>query len=139
MSKKLIEGLWKTETEKLASSLPKTRKSLAGLIETPNFILGDGQNSEVTQSDLEYLCELIPESLWKDFHLPIIFQKRKQIYTLLGDITEKWIVEKILELTNTSPFLLEVFKPREYYFAYHYQRVQKIVPTVVFLTIAIDP
>ena len=138
MSKKLIRGLWKAETTKIKASLPKTKKKLSSLIETPRFELGDGQISQVTQNDLDYLCQILPSSLWEKIKLPLIFQKKKQLYNLLGDKLEHWVVEKILELTISSPHLLKLFSPREYYFVYHYQQVQKTVPSVVFLTFAVE-
>lgn len=138
MSKKLIKGLWKAETTKIKTSLPKIKKNLSSLIETPCFELGDGQISQVTQNDLDYLSQILPSSLWEEIKLPLIFQKKKQLYPLLGDRLEHWVVEKILELTTSSPHLLKLFSPREYYFVYHYQQVQKTVPSVVFLTFAIE-
>jgi uncharacterized protein (UPF0216 family) len=138
MSKRLINGLWKTEKEKIYKSLPRKKIALKSLIETPSFMLRNNQISDINQKELDYLCGLLPSSLWGELYLPLIFQKRKQLYILLGEKLEKWIVEKILELTTTSPFVLELFSPRQDYFAYHYQRVQKTIPTLVFLTFAID-
>ena len=138
MSKRLINGLWKAEKEKIYSSLPRKKMSLESLLETPTFTIRNNQISEVNRIDLDYLCEILPSSLWGELYLPLIFQKRKQLYILLGEQLEKWIVEKILDLTPTSPFLLDLFSPRHDYFVYHYQRVQKTIPTLVFLTFAID-
>ncbi len=138
MSKRLINGLWKAEKEKIYSSLPRKKMSLESLLETPTFTIRNNQISEVNRIDLDYLCEILPSSLWGELYLPLIFQKRKQLYILLGEQLEKWIVEKILDLTTTSPLLLDVFSPRHDYFVYHYQRVQKTIPTLVFLTFAID-
>ena len=137
MSKKLIKGLWKAETNKIKGSLPKMRKNLANLMETPSFVLENGQISQVAEKDIEYLCEIVPSSLWEEVKLPLIFQKKKQQYNLLGDKLEKWVVEKILELTTNSPYLLRIFSPRDYYFVYHYQQVQKKIPSLVFLTFTI--
>ena len=137
MSKRLINGLWKAEKEKIYSSLPRKKMSLESLLETPTFTIRNNQISEVNRIDLDYLCEILPSSLWGELYLPLIFQKRKQLYILLGEQLEKWIVEKILDLTTTSPLLLDLFSPRHDYFVYHYQRVQKTIPTLVFLTFAI--
>ncbi|PWI48958.1 hypothetical protein CEE45_04305 [Candidatus Heimdallarchaeota archaeon B3_Heim] len=138
MSKRLINGLWKAEKEKIYGSLPRKKMSLESLLETPTFTIRNNQISEVNRIDLDYLCEILPSSLWGELYLPLIFQKRKQLYILLGAQLEKWIVEKILDLTTTSPLLLDIFTPRHDYFVYHYQRVQKTIPTLVFLTFAID-
>ena len=138
MSKKLLNGLWKAEQTKIYDSLPRKKISLQTLLEKPEILLRNNQISEVKKNELTYLCDLLPSSLWGDLHLPLIFQKRKQLYTLLGEKLEKWVVEKILELTTISPFLLELFSPRNDYFAYHYQRIQKTIPTLVFLTFVID-
>ncbi|MHA1996070.1 MAG: DUF61 family protein [Candidatus Hodarchaeales archaeon] len=138
MSKRLINGLWKTEKEKIYNSLPRKKISLKLLNETPSFILRNNQISDINKRELDYLSELLPSSLWDKLYLPLIFQKRKQLYILLGEKLEKWVVEKILDLTNTSPFVLDLFSPRGDYFAYHYQRVQKTIPTLVFLTFVID-
>ncbi|MHA1976938.1 MAG: DUF61 family protein [Candidatus Hodarchaeales archaeon] len=138
MSKKLINGLWRAEKEKIYNSLPRKTLSLERLLKTPIFTLRNDQTSEIDERELKFLCELLPSSLWGDLNLPLIFQKRKQLYILLGEKLEQWIVEKILDLTNTSPFLLDLFSPRKDYFAYHYQRVQKKIPTLIFLTFALD-
>jgi len=139
MSKRLINGLWKSEQEKIYNSLPRKKISLEFLIEKPSFALRNNQISEIDERELDYLCEILPSSLWGELYLPLIFQKRKQLYILLGEKLEKWIVEKILELTDTSPFMLDLFSPRHEYFVYHYQQVQKTIPTLVFLTFAMDP
>ncbi len=138
MSKRLIDGLWKAEKTKIYNSLPRKKISLASLLENPIFTLRNNQTSEITRAELDYLCNLLPKSLWEELYLPLVFQKKKQLYTLLGEKLERWVVEKILSLTKTSPFLLELFSPRSDYFAYHYQRVQKKIPTLVFLTFAIE-
>ena len=136
MSKRLIDGLWKSEKEKIYNSLPRRKLSLTKLLETPAFTLRNNQTSDINKTELDFLCELLPSSLWGDIKLPLIFQKRKQLYILLGEKLEKWIVETILELTDTSPFLLDLFSPRQDYFVYHFQRVQKTLSTLVFLTFA---
>ena len=136
MSRRLIDGLWKSEKEKIYNSLPRRKLSLTKLLETPAFTLRNNQTSDINKTELDFLCELLPSSLWGDIKLPLIFQKRKQLYILLGEKLEKWIVETILELTDTSPFLLDLFSPRQDYFVYHFQRVQKTLSTLVFLTFA---
>ena len=136
MSRRLIDGLWKSEKEKIYNSLPRRKLSLTKLLETPVLTLRNNQTSDINKTELNFLCELLPSSLWGDIKLPLIFQKRKQLYILLGEKLEKWIVETILELTDTSPFLLDLFSPRQDYFVYHFQRVQKTLSTLVFLTFA---
>jgi uncharacterized protein (UPF0216 family) len=138
MSKKVLNGLWKAEQTKIYDCLPRKKISLQNLLEKPIILLRNNEISEVNTEELSYLCDLVPASLWGTLYLPLVFQKRKQLYILLGEKLEKWIVEKILDQTQTSPFLLELFSPRNDYFAYHYQRVQRTIPTLVFLTFAID-
>lgn len=138
MSKRLLNGLWKAEQTKIYDSLPRKKVSLQNLLEDPTIVLRNKQISEVNSKELAYLCDILPSSIWGNLYLPLVFQKRKQLYILLGEKLEKWIVEKILDLTKTSPFILELFNPRNDYFAYHYQRVQRVVPTLVFLTFAIE-
>ncbi|MHA1995510.1 MAG: DUF61 family protein, partial [Candidatus Hodarchaeales archaeon] len=79
MSKKLINGLWKAEKEKIYNSLPRKKISLKLLNETPSFILRNNQISDINKRELDYLCELLPSSLWDKLYLPLIFQKRKQL------------------------------------------------------------
>lgn len=138
MSRKLIEGLWNFEKAKLIAALPKVKLSLKHLIDKPEFLLNDGKLSAVAETDLTLLCEVVPEPLWEEFKLPLIFQKRKQLYTVLGTKIEHWVVETLLELTKTSPFILELFSPRKYFYAYHYRTIQKKIPTVTFLTFAVE-
>ncbi|MHA1941679.1 MAG: DUF61 family protein [Candidatus Hodarchaeales archaeon] len=138
MSRKLIEGLWNAEKAKLIAALPKVKIPLKQLIDKPEFLLNDGEVSAVASSDLELLCKIIPEPLWEEFMLPIIFQKRKQLYRILGGKTDHWVVETVLELTAASPFFLDAFSPRKYFYVYHYRTVQTRIPTVTFLTFAVE-
>lgn len=138
MSRKLIEGLWNSEKAKLIAALPKVKVSLKQLLDKPEFILNDGKSSAVASSDLELLCQIVPESLWEEYKLPVIFQKRKKLYKLLGSKFEHWVVETLLELTKASPFILEIYSPRKCFYAYHYRAIQKKIPTVTFLTFAVE-
>jgi uncharacterized protein (UPF0216 family) len=137
MSKKLLEGLWQSEKVKIIESLPKTKKSLTSLLSHPIFELNNGETSVIEISELEFLKRIIPNALYDQLLLPFIFQKKKRLYFLLGEKLEQWVIEKILGLTETSPFLLELFQPRSDYFAYHVKRVQSKIPTLVFLTLSI--
>ena len=138
MSKKLINGLWKTETAKIKAALPKKKSTLTNLLKKPGFELGDGEISHVIKSDLDLLCEILPSSLWDEIKLPLIFQKKKQLYTLLGDKLEKWVVETILGITKNSPYLLSIYTPRKNYFVYQYREVQKKLSSITFLTFAFE-
>jgi len=134
MSKKLLEGLWQSERAKIIGALPKNKKSLSTLLSHPVFELNNGEESVVHISELDFIKRLIPSSLNDQLMLPFIFQKKKSLYFLLGEKLEQWVFEKILGLTNTSPFLLELFQPRSDYFVYHVKRVQSKIPTLVFFT-----
>lgn len=134
MSRKLLEGLWQSEKSKIMEGLPKTKRSLTDFLDHPMIELTNGEESFVEKTELEYLRNLIPETLQDQLMLPFIFQKKKSQYHVLGSKLEKWTIEKIMGITETNPFLLEVFLPRSSYFAYHYQRVQAKIPTIVFLT-----
>lgn len=138
MSKKLLEGLWRSEKEKIIESLPKTKKSLTSLLSHPVFMLNNAEESAVKISELEFLKSVIPNALNDQLMLPFIFQKKKRQYILLGEKLEQWVVEKLLGLTNSSPFLLELFQPRSDYFIYHVKRVQSKIPTLVFLTFSLN-
>lgn len=138
MSKKLLEGLWQSEKAKIIESLPKTKKSLTTLLSYPIFELNNDEESVVDISELEFIKSVIPNALYDLLMLPFIFQKKKSLYFLLGEKLEQWVVEKILGLTDTSPFLLELFQPRSDYFVYHVKRVQSKIPTLVFLTFSIN-
>lgn len=134
MSRKVLEGLYKSEKAKILGTLPKTRKSLSSLLSSPTIELNNGEESIVNTSELEIVSHLVPSTLNDQLMLPLLFQKKKSQYHLLGSKLEQWIVEKILDLTTSSPFLLETFLPRPSYFVYHYKRVQTKIPTLVFLT-----
>ncbi len=134
MSRKVLEGLYKSEKAKILGTLPKTRKSLSSLLSSPTIELNNGEESIVNTSELEIVSHLLPTTLNDQLMLPLLFQKKKSQYHLLGSKLEQWIVEKILDLTTSSPFLLETFLPRPSYFVYHYKRVQTKIPTLVFLT-----
>ena len=134
MSRKLLEGLYKSEKAKILGTLPKTRKSLSDLLSHPSIELINGEESFVNIPELEIVSQLLPTTLTDQLLLPLLFQKKKSQYFLLGSKLEKWVVEKILDLTTSSPFLLETFLPRPSYFVYHYRRVQAKIPTLVFLT-----
>jgi uncharacterized protein (UPF0216 family) len=138
MSKKLINGLWKIETAKIRAALPKKKKNLTSLLKKSSFELGDGEISHVIKSDLDYLTEILPSSLWDEIKLPLIFQKKKQLYTLLGGKLEHWVVETILNITKNSPYLLTVYTPRKNYFVYQYRQVQKKLSSITFLTFAFE-
>jgi uncharacterized protein (UPF0216 family) len=137
MSKKLLEGLWQSEKSKIIESLPKTKKSLTSLLSHPVFELNNGETSVVAVSELEFIKSIIPNTLNDILMLPFIFQKKKKLYFLLGEKLEQWVIEKILGLTDSSPFLLELFHPRSDYFVYHVKRVQSKIPSLVFLTFSI--
>ncbi|MFX1505794.1 MAG: DUF61 family protein [Promethearchaeota archaeon] len=139
MSRKLLEGLWRSEKTKIIESLPKTKKSLTSLLSDPIFELNNGETSVVEISELEFIKSIIPNTLNDLLMLPFIFQKKKKLYFLLGEKLEQWVIEKILNLTDASPFLLELFQPRSDYFVYHVKRVQSKIPTLVFLTLSIHP
>ena len=134
MSRKLLEGLYKSEKVKILGTLPKTRKSLSSLLSHPAIELNNGEESIVNISELKNVSHLVPTALNDQLMLPLLFQKKKSQYFLLGNKLEQWVVEKILGLTNSSPFLLEIFLPRPSYFVYHYKRVQAKIPTLIFLT-----
>ncbi|MFX0122792.1 MAG: DUF61 family protein [Candidatus Hodarchaeota archaeon] len=138
MSKKLLEGLWQSEKAKIIESLPKTKKSLTSLLSHPVFELNNGDESIVEVSELKFLKSVIPNALTDQLMLPFIFQKKKSQYILLGGKFEQWTIEKILDLTGSSPFLLELFQPRSDYFVYHVKRVQSKIPTLVFVTFSIN-
>lgn len=138
MSKKLLEGLWKSEKAKIIGSLPKAKQTLTSLLSHPVIELNNGEESVVNVSELEFVEQLVSTSLNDQLMLPFIFQKKKSQYFLLGSKLEQWIIEKILGLTNSSPFLLEVFLPRTSYFVYHFKRVQTKIPTLVFLTFQVN-
>ncbi len=138
MSKKLLEGLWKSEKAKIIASLPKTKKSLTKLLSHPVIVLNNGEESYVQISELELMKRLVPDVLNDQLMLPFIFQKRKSQYYVLGEKLEKWAIEKILGLTNSTPFLLEVFLPRSSYFAHHFKQIQSRIPTLVFLTFYVN-
>ncbi|MFX0204561.1 MAG: DUF61 family protein [Candidatus Hodarchaeota archaeon] len=137
MSRKLLEGLWQSEKAKIIESLPKTKKSLTSLLSDPVFELNNGETSVVEISELEFIKSILPNTLNDLLMLPFIFQKKKKLYFLLGEKLEQWVIEKILGLTDASPFLLELFQPRSDYFVYHVKRVQSKIPTLVFLTLSI--
>ncbi|UCG89836.1 MAG: DUF61 family protein [Candidatus Heimdallarchaeota archaeon] len=138
MSKKLLEGLWRSEKAKIIASLPKTKKSLTSLLSHPIIELNNGEDSYVEISELELMKQIVPNTLNDQLMLPFTFQKKKSLYYLLGGKLEKWVIEKLLGLTDSSPFLLEVFTPRSSYFVYHFKRIQSRIPTLVFLTFHID-
>ncbi|MHA2202133.1 MAG: DUF61 family protein [Candidatus Hodarchaeales archaeon] len=138
MSKKILEGLWRSEKAKIIESLPKTKKSLTSLLSHPVFELNNGEESIVKISELEFLKNVIPNALNDQLMLPFIFQKKKRQYILLGEKLEQWVVEKLLGLTNSSPFLLELFHPRSDYFIYHVKRVQSKIPTLIVLTFSLN-
>jgi len=129
-----LEGLWQSERAKIIGALPKNKISLSTLLSHPVFELNNGEESVIQISELDFIKKLIPNSLNDQLMLPFIFQKKKSLYFLRGEKLERWVVEKILGLTKTSPFLLELFQPRSDYFAYHVKRVQSEIPTLVFLT-----
>ena len=134
MSKKLLDGLWQSEKAKIFGALPKTKKSLTTLLSQPFFELNNGEESIVKELELEFLKTVIPDSLNDQVMLPFIFQKKKSLYIFLGEKLEQWVVETILDLTTTSPYLLELFHPRADYFVYHVKRVQSKIPTLVYIT-----
>lgn len=138
MSRKLLEGLWQSEKEKIMGTLPKAKKSLKSLLSQPMIELNNNEESFVEISELHYLEQLVPPALNDQVMLPLIFQKKKSQYTFSGSKLEQWVIEKILELTTSSPFLLEVFQPRASYFAYHFKRMQAKIPTLVFLTFNVN-
>ncbi|MFX0014162.1 MAG: DUF61 family protein [Promethearchaeota archaeon] len=137
MSRKVLEGLWKGEKAKILGSLPKTKKSLNTLLIQPVIELNNGEESMVEMGELEFLKQLVPTSLFDQLKLPFIFQKRKSQYILLGEKLEQWVIETILGMTTSSPFLLETYKGRSSYFIYHYKRIQTKIPTLVFLTFTV--
>ncbi|MFX1282197.1 MAG: DUF61 family protein [Promethearchaeota archaeon] len=138
MSKKLLEGLWESEKAKIIGSLPKTKKSLTSLLNHPEIELKNGEESYVEISELEILKQIVPNTLNDQLMLPFIFQKKKSQYYLLGNKLEQWVVETLLGLTPSSPFLLEVYMPRSSYYVYHFKRIQSKIPTLVFLTFYVD-
>ncbi|MHA2243661.1 MAG: DUF61 family protein [Candidatus Hodarchaeales archaeon] len=138
MSRKLLEGIWESEKAKIMEILPKTKKSLTSLLSQPVIELKNGEKSIVEISELEFVKHMLPDALNDQLMLPFLFQKKRSQYILIGEIFERWVIEKILGLTDSSPFLLEVFRPRKTYFVYHFKRVQSKIPTLVFLTFHVN-
>jgi uncharacterized protein (UPF0216 family) len=134
----MLEGLWQSEKAKILGNLPKAKKSLTSLLSHPVIKLTNGEELTINFSELEFISKIVPVTLNDQLKLPFLFQKRKRLYFLLNGQLEKWLIEKILNLTDSSPFLLEVFSPRQSYFAYHFQRIQSKIPTLVFLTYKLD-
>ncbi len=138
MSRKLLEGMLKSEKAKIMEVSPKRKKSLTSLLSHPVIKLNNGEESVVEVSELEFVKNLLPDALNDQLMLPFLFQKKKSQYLLIGERLERWVIEKILGLTDSSPFLLEVFLPRPSYFVYHFKRVQSKIPTIVFLTFHVN-
>lgn len=138
MSRKLLEGMLKSEKAKIMEVSPKRKKSLTSLLSHPVIMLNNGEESVVEVSELEFVKNLLPDALNDQLMLPFLFQKKKSQYLLSGERLERWVIEKILGLTDSSPFLLEVFLPRPSYFVYHFKRVQSKIPTIVFLTFHVN-
>lgn len=138
VSQKILDGLWKAEKQKILNNLPKNKLSLRDLQINPVINLVNEEKSIVLKKDLGFLQNYVPSPLAGQLMLPFIFQKQKELCYLLGDNFEKWTIERILGMTDKSPYLLETFTPRNSYYFYHFRRIQKEIPSLTFLTYKLD-
>ena len=118
-----IEKLIDSEIDAINDHLPKTRHSLADLIDsdTPSFTTKIGESSIIKTEEIQYLAEEVPKRFHSDVMLPIVLLRRmdlgRGIYTIAGSKVELFLVHRVIQQIVGQVDLewdsLEVWKPIE--------------------------
>ncbi len=134
----LLRMIWKNDIPNIDKHLPRRRIPLSELLmmKVPEFELKNGEKSVIFKEDLEKMSRMIPRMLWGQVRLPFIFKRNDDVYEL-EDVTilENWVIDKILGFTSCSPFLLESYQPRGYYYPFELRRLRKRCPSLVVVAI----
>ncbi len=125
------------EIAKLGRHLPKKREVLSHLLNSkkPGYISQTGDFYHIRREEILSLANLVPQEYHEKIKLPLVFLKDKNLVRLSGTKVESWIIEKILDEKKEFPVLLEVFKPRESYYNYEFQRIRRAFPTTTTFTL----
>jgi len=127
MSDKILDLIWSLDIEKMNDHLPTERKSLAELLteERPQVKAKNNRQHRIKKEHLEIVCQLFPESEWKEIRLPIILLRRtameKGLFSVSGGIRELYVIHRISGRTTDtfSKFKLDdhqsfVWKPEAF-------------------------
>lgn len=135
---KALGIIW-AEIKNMAQTIPFPL-SLDKLINTQDsfFSLRSGQQVFIDPKELIDLSSFLPDYLWPEFILPIIFLKKDQIYELVD--SKKivlWLIEKIIfpEKKIVSPYLIKgAYAPRQtYFYSYQVQKIRRRFPSLVYI------
>lgn len=134
--KAVLRYLWDVEISSLNNNMPRDQISLQAMLamERPQYELLSGEVIDVAQQELETLKHVVPWLLHEKVFLPFVFQKRKGYWVFTGSKLEHWIVDRMLEFTTCSPFLLESYSPIPYYYQHHVYRFKRLFPSLSILT-----
>ncbi len=127
--------MWKHEIPKMYEVLPKKKKKLSILLqeERPTILQRSNKKIFVKKEELQYVASLIPAYFYEQVKLPFIFQQREDYYVFEGTKLENLIIEKALDLTDHSPYLLMTYTPRSFYHKYQITTLRKKLSTLVIL------
>ncbi len=134
----LLRIIWKNDISNIDKHLPTDRKSLKTLLdmEKPEITLKSGEKSIILKEDLQKLSTVVPRMLWEEILLPLVFRRNDDVYELDSDKElEHWLVDTVLGFTTCSPFLLESYHRRGYYYPHELGRFRKEFPSLVVVAI----
>ncbi len=134
----LLRIIWKDDISKIDKHLPQQRETLKTLLEMekPEITLKTGETSIIFEKDLKKIAVIIPRMLWDEILLPFVFKRNGEVYELDSDNElEHWIVDRVLGFTTCSPFLLESYQRRGYYYPYELGRFRKEFPSLVVVAV----
>lgn len=134
----LLRIIWKDEISNIDKHLPRRRESLRTLLELkkPEITLKNGEKTIIFEKDLEKMASLVPRLLWDEVSLPFVFKRNDDVYELDSEKDlEHWVVDRTLGFTTCSPFLLESYRRRGYYYPHELGRFRKAFPSLVVVSI----
>ena len=125
------------ELAKLGQHLPKARFPLSSLLEaaSPGYVSKNGEFYRMRQQELEKIADFVPQDIYSQIRLPIIFLKEKNRFRLSGNKAEACLIERVLGITEEFPALLEIAKPKMEYHNYEFQKLRRLLPTLVVFAI----
>ncbi|MFW9915945.1 MAG: DUF61 family protein [Candidatus Thorarchaeota archaeon] len=125
------------ELAKLGQHLPKERLPLSSLLEadSPGYVSRNGEFYRMRQEELEKIADFVPKDIYNQIRLPIIFLKEKNRFQLSGNKAEACLIERVLGNTEEFPALLEIAKPKKEYYNYEFQKIRRLLPTLVVFAI----
>ncbi|MHA2407914.1 MAG: DUF61 family protein [Candidatus Ranarchaeia archaeon] len=132
------------EIQKLNDHLPKVQVSLESLISNhpPKVETRDGIEWHFDQKELDQIAEKIPQDLWAEISIPIIFLRRTDMgagaFTISGNKATQFLVAKLLGLTDLPPHAYRKLKTPLILYRPQISQIRKILKTTSTISFGVS-